>query len=75
MGGSGIGSGFTLDGRDFIPLRGYDESAFDNEGKGYSLYNRYVLELRVPVTLAEPMPMWLVGFAEAGNGYDGFRDF
>jgi outer membrane protein insertion porin family len=75
LGGSGIANGFTLDGRDFIPLRGYDDNSLDNGGTGYSMYNRFVLELRMPITLRDPMPVWLVGFAEAGNGYDGIKDY
>lgn len=75
LGGSGIAGGFTLDGRDFIPLRGYGDNSLDNDGEGYSIYNRFVLELRMPITLKGPMPAWVVGFAEAGNGYDGIKDF
>ncbi len=75
LGGSGIGSGFTLDGRDFIPLRGYDDNSLDNDGEGYSIYNRFVLELRVPIMLDGPVPVWMVGFAEAGNGYNGVKDY
>lgn len=75
MGGSGIAGGFTLDGRDFIPLRGYGDNSLDNGGEGYSIYNRFVLELRMPITLKGPMPAWIVGFAEAGNGYDGIKDY
>lgn len=75
VGGTGIANGFTLDGRDFIPLRGYEDASLDNDGQGFSLYNRFVLELRVPLSLDGPVPAWVVGFAEAGNGYDGIKDY
>jgi len=75
MGGSGIAGGYTLDGRDFIPLRGYSDNSLDNGGEGFSIYNRFVLELRMPITLKGPIPAWVVGFAEAGNGYDGIKDY
>ncbi|RMG21609.1 MAG: outer membrane protein assembly factor BamA [Bacteroidetes bacterium] len=76
MGGSGLlGQTFGLDGRELIPLRGYEDGSLDNENSGYPIYNRFVAELRFPVTLNQSAPVWLQAFAEAGNGWQDFRTY
>ncbi|MEZ4688151.1 MAG: BamA/TamA family outer membrane protein [Bacteroidia bacterium] len=75
LGGAGLIGTFGLDGRDIIPLRGYDDNSINNSSQGYPIYTRYIMELRVPLTLNQSAPVWLQGFAEAGNGFQNFRDF
>ena len=77
LGGSGlIGNGFWgLDGRDIIPLRGYDDGDIDNNQSGYPIYNRFVLELRYPISLNQSAPVWVQAFLEGGNGYATFREY
>ncbi|MEM6261309.1 MAG: outer membrane protein assembly factor BamA [Bacteroidota bacterium] len=75
LGGAGLVGTFGLDGRDIIPLRGYQDNSINNGNQGFVIYNRYLMELRVPLTLNQSAPIWLLGFAEAGNGYDSFRNF
>lgn len=73
MGGNGLG-GYSV-----TPLRGYPDptSNVDDETSGRFL-TRYVAELRLGVTMS-PMPIYVLGFAEAGNvwksikGSDPFR--
>lgn len=77
MGGYGLlasgGSGFM--GTDMVPLRGYDAQAFNNSDENFPLYHRYAVELRYPIALGGQFPVWLLGFAEAGNAYTSFKRF
>ncbi|MEL7532406.1 MAG: POTRA domain-containing protein [Bacteroidota bacterium] len=77
MGGYGINAaangGFM--GIDLVPLRGYAPQVFDNNDENYPLYHRYSAELRYRVPLPQSYPLWLLGFVEAGNGYNGFKEF
>lgn len=78
LGGSGMvgmGMAWGLDGREIIPLRGYADNSINNNGRGNTVYNRFVAELRYPITLNQSSPMWLLAFAEAGNGYGSLRNY
>lgn len=75
LGGSGLNAGFGLDGRKIIPLRGYDDFALDNENRGYPIYTRFLTELRYPLTLNQQAPIWVLGFLEAGNGFENIRKY
>ena len=75
LGGAGLAGNFGLDGRDIIALRGYADNSLNNGNRGFAIYNRYIMELRVPLTLNQAAPVWVHGFAEAGNGYDSFRNY
>lgn len=77
LGGSGmVGTGFWgLDGREIIALRGYPNNSITNNGAGYPIYNRFITELRYPITLNQSAPVWVLGFLEAGNGFDNFREY
>jgi outer membrane protein insertion porin family len=59
MGGNGLG-GFNV-----TPLRGYPDNEVGNR-TGNRLMSKYTAELRFAVAL-DPMPVYLYGFAEAGN--------
>ena len=50
-----------------VPLRGYDDRSI-GPTRGGDVAIRYTTELRVAVTL-EPVPLYLLAFAEAGNVY------
>lgn len=82
MGGSGMVGmfGAMLDGREVIALRGYpDLSIVQTEGgqagNGYAMFNKVSMELRYPITLNQSSPIWVLGFAEAGNGYTGLKTY
>ena len=84
VGGSGLGN-FTLDGRDVVQLRGYANSSLTSfvtnpvtgilEQEGGTLYNKFSLELRYPITLKPSASIYALSFLEAGNSFDGFKDF
>ncbi len=50
-----------------VPLRGYDDRSI-GPARGGDVYLKYTTEIRVAVTL-EPVPLYLLTFAEAGNVY------
>ena len=69
MGGNGLVIATT-------PLRGYEDRTVGPRENGViiggSVMTRYVLELRVALTL-DPMPIYFIAFAEAGNVYKNLR--
>ncbi|PHR69944.1 MAG: outer membrane protein assembly factor BamA [Lutibacter sp.] len=73
VGGDGLAN-FQLDGRETIGLRGYENSRISSIDGG-TIYNKFQLEVRYPVTLKPSASIYLLGFLEAGNSYDGFDNF
>lgn len=67
MGGNGL-SGFT----NVTPLRGYPDSKLGT-GYGDKFLMKYVAELRFAISL-DPMPVYVYGFAEAGNIFKDFKN-
>lgn len=53
-----------------MPLRGYEDRSIGPQVSGQitggTIYSHYVAELRFAITL-NPMPLYVLGFAEAGN--------
>ncbi|MEO1010597.1 MAG: outer membrane protein assembly factor BamA [Bacteroidota bacterium] len=79
VGGDGLGN-FTLDGREIIQLRGYENQSItpvDQTGRpvGGLVYNKFSMELRYPLTLKPSASIYLLTFLEAGNAFDNFQDF
>ena len=73
LGGSGLGQ-FSLDGREVIALRGYDDQTLSSQDGG-SIYNKFSLELRYPITLKQSASIYGLVFAEGGASYNSFRDY
>ena len=84
LGGDGMGN-FTLDGREVIQLRGYENQALTpfitdpDTGRsvqdGALTYNKFSLELRYPLTLKPSASIYGVAFLEGGNAFNNFQDF
>ena len=84
VGGDGLGN-FTLDGREVIQLRGYENSSLTPfvtnpitnrlEQEGGTIYNKFSLELRYPLTLKPAASIYALSFLEAGNAFNNFSDF
>ncbi len=78
LGGSGIAMfGFLL-GTDIIGLRGYSDNSItpaDSQGAGGVAFNKFVLELRYPVSLNPSATIYLLSFVEGGNNWNTFREF
>jgi outer membrane protein insertion porin family len=73
VGGDGLGS-FSLDGREVIQLRGYPNQGLSTND-GNTIYNKFSLELRYPVTLKQLASIYVLAFAEGGGAYEGFRNY
>ena len=73
LGGDGLGN-FALDGREVIQLRGYPNQSLSSQDGG-TIYNKFSLELRYPITLGAAAKIYGLTFAEAGASFDNFRDF
>ena len=73
LGGDGLGM-YSLDGRETIALRGYPNQSLSNQDGG-TIYNKYSLEMRYPISLGEHAKIFALAFLEGGSSYNSFRDF
>jgi len=73
LGGDGLGN-FALDGREVIGLRGYPNQSLSSQDGG-SIYNKFSMELRYPITLEGQAKIFVLGFMEGGASFDNFRDY
>jgi len=79
VGGSGL-SGFTFYGTEIVSQRGYDERAVSAAASGLmdiggTIFNKYSLELRYPITDNPNATIFLLSFVEAGNAWVDYRNF
>lgn len=73
LGGDGLGS-YSLDGREAVALRGYpNQGLSDNDGG--TVFNKFSLELRYPITLKQSAKIYALGFLDAGASYNSFKDY
>lgn len=84
MGGTGLQAN-RFDGREIVPLRGYEDFT-DGGGStnditpvgGGVVYNKFLMELRYPITMSQQAKIYGLGFVEAGNtwaNHDEFKPF
>ncbi len=73
VGGDGLAN-FSLDGRENIQLRGYPNNSLSSTDGG-TIYNKFSLELRYPITLAPAASIYGLTFLEAGSAYNDFKEF
>jgi outer membrane protein insertion porin family len=73
LGGSGL-TGFALDGREIIALRGYEDQDVSPRTGG-TIINKYTMELRYPVSLNPSATIYGLAFAEAGNTWTQFSKY
>lgn len=79
VGGDGLAN-FALDGREVIGLRGYPNQSLtptDSGGaqNGATVYNKFSLELRYPLTLKSAASIYALTFLEGGAAYDSFKNY
>lgn len=79
LGGDGL-SGYALDGREIIALRGYENNSLtprnaNNNTIGGTIFDKYTLELRYPVSLNPSATIYMLAFAEGGNSWLKFKEF
>jgi outer membrane protein insertion porin family len=89
LGGSGLMINNVLIGQELIGLRGYNDNSikpqvpdgkggfleYSTQGLGGIIYNKYVLELRYPISLNPSATIFVLGFAEGGNNWGNYQDF
>lgn len=73
LGGDGLAN-FALDGREVIQLRGYPNQSLSSQNGG-TIYNKFSLELRYPLTLKAAASIYALAFLEAGGSYDSFKQY
>lgn len=74
LGGSGL-TGFALDGREIIALRGYDDQSLTTSSTGSPIIAKYTWELRYPVSLNPSATVYGLAFIEAGNTWSNIKSF
>jgi outer membrane protein insertion porin family len=73
LGGDGLAN-FALDGREVIQLRGYPNQSLSDQD-GATVYNKFSLELRYPLTLKAAASIYALTFLEAGSSYNTFKEY
>ena len=76
---------FALDGREVIQLRGYPNNTLtpystnietkQRSQDGATIYNKFSLELRYPITLKQQASIYVLAFAEAGAAFNSFKTY
>jgi outer membrane protein insertion porin family len=79
LGGDGMAN-YSMDGRETIQLRGYPNNSLtpvnaNNEQIGATIYNKFSMELRYPITLKASASIYALTFLEAGSSYATFKDY
>ncbi len=79
LGGDGISNFQGIQGKDIISLRGYevDDLAANratNRG-GTSVFSKFAVELRYPLSLNPMSTIYVLTFLEGGNAWNSFRDY
>ncbi len=79
LGGDGM-SGWEIDGREIIALRGYTNYSLtprDMTGEfiGGNAYNKYTVELRFPLSLNPMATIYALVFVEGGNAFRSMDSF
>lgn len=84
VGGVGFANG-RYDGRELIPLRGYENASTSGYTAntpyditpygGGTIYNRFALELRYPISLNQTAKIFGLGFVEGGNTWNKWDNY
>jgi outer membrane protein insertion porin family len=79
VGGDGLAN-YSMDGRETIQLRGYPNNSLTpinsaGEQIGATVYNKFSLEMRYPITLKSSASIYALAFLEAGSSYENFKSY
>ncbi|WP_115889428.1 outer membrane protein assembly factor BamA [Flavobacterium cutihirudinis] len=79
LGGDGMAQ-YSMDGRETIALRGYKNNSLTpvnsvGDPIGATIYNKFSMELRYPITLKSSASIFALTFLEAGSSYPTFKDY
>ncbi len=80
LGGDGLTGYNNLDGREIIGMRGYQNETitpnyYITKNIGGTIYSKYTLELRYPLSLNPSATIFALAFVEGGNSWLNFADF
>ncbi len=80
LGGDGLSGYNNFDGREIIGMRGYTNESitpfyYKDKNIGGTVFTRYSLELRYPLSLAPTSTIYALTFVEAGNSWLGSQGF
>ncbi|MCX6271755.1 MAG: BamA/TamA family outer membrane protein [Bacteroidetes bacterium] len=80
LGGDGLSGYNSLDGREIVGMRGYSNESVTanyatNSNEGGTIFTKYTIELRYPISLNPNSTIYAMGFLEAGNSWAGFKNF
>ncbi len=73
MGGDGLMT-YNIYGMETIALRGYENGSLTPKGGGH-IYNKFLMELRYPLSLNPQATFYVLGFAAAGNAWSEFSNY
>jgi outer membrane protein insertion porin family len=79
LGGDGLAN-FQMDGRENIQLRGYPNNSLTPVNEvgdqiGATVFNKFSMELRYPITLKSSASIYALAFMEAGSSFRDFRSY
>jgi outer membrane protein insertion porin family len=85
VGGDGMAN-YSMDGRETIQLRGYPNNSLTpiisdktdsryGQQIGATVYNKFSMELRYPITLKAAASIYALAFLEAGNSFENFKAY
>ena len=75
VGGDGLSS-WMLDGREVVPLRGFENNTVGASSQGGgAVFDRFTLELRQPIIESANATIWVAGFLEGGNCWADIKEF
>lgn len=77
IGGDGLSNqnNNQLTGRTILALRGYDVGDLPNNTEGGTIYDKFTLELRYPISLNPSSTIYVTSFLQGGNSWLRFKDF
>ena len=77
IGGDGLSNqnSSQLTGRTILALRGYNTTDLPNNVEGGTLFSKYTMELRYPLSLNPNSTIYVTGFVQGGNSWKRFRDY
>jgi outer membrane protein insertion porin family len=80
LGGDGLSGQNNYDGREVIGMRGYENETvtplyYRDKNIGGTIFARYTLELRYPLSLNPSSTIYALAFVEAGNSWLGGKAF
>jgi len=80
LGGDGLSGYNNMDGRELIGMRGYGNNTLTpnywrSSNVGGTIYDKFTLELRYPLSLNPSATIYVATFLEAGNSWLKFKEF